>query len=46
MSEKMRKIIQIYMGGICAFYAEEVKNMPYSIMNKKTCHKFKLVLYA
>lgn len=27
---------------MCVFYAEEVKIMPYSIMNKKTCHKFKV----
>lgn len=36
------------MGDVCAFYAEEVKIMIYSIMNKKTCHKFRLgsFLYA
>ena len=36
ISKKMRKIIQICRGDVCAFYVEEVKIMLYSIMNKKT----------
>lgn len=31
----MRKIIQIYMGDVCTFYAEEVKIMLYSIRIKR-----------
>ena len=41
----MRNIIQIYREDVCAFYSGEIKIMVYSIMNKKTCHKFRLGLF-
>lgn len=44
ISKKMRKIIQICRGDVCAFYVEEVKILLYSIMNKKH-HKFRLGLF-
>lgn len=39
----MGNTIQIYMGDIRAFYAAKVKIILYSIMNKKTGHKFRPV---